>query len=269
MTVVVTPPSASVRAALEADGTLVRLRSHGALMSETGCGPCCGTSGPLPPPGARVISTANRNFRGRMGDASVSICWRRRPPAPPRPPRAGSWIPGGCREPHLAWSGPPSRRPASTRTTSSRRVGRRRRLDPHELKRWLLEGVDPDFASSVRDGDILVAGEAFGCGSAMEVAVTVVQAAGIRAVVAGASPGPTTGTPSTTDWCPWNATPPASLRAIVLSLRIGGDGVTVLNETPGVMLAPSRFPTSFSASCGPGASYPICGIHGGFQEVTA
>ena len=57
-------------------------------------------------------------------------------------------------------------------------------LDPHALKRWLLEGVDPAFSASVRPGDILVAGDAFGCGSAMEVAVTVVLAAGIRVVVA-------------------------------------------------------------------------------------
>jgi 3-isopropylmalate/(R)-2-methylmalate dehydratase small subunit len=57
-------------------------------------------------------------------------------------------------------------------------------LDPHELKRWLLESLDPAFAVSVREGDVLVADEAFGCGSAMEVAVTVVLAAGIEAVLA-------------------------------------------------------------------------------------
>ena len=57
-------------------------------------------------------------------------------------------------------------------------------IDPSVLRRYLLEDHDPAFAASVQDGDILVAGTNFGCGSAMEVAVTVVLASGIRAVVA-------------------------------------------------------------------------------------
>ena len=61
---------------------------------------------------------------------------------------------------------------------------KRETLDPHILKRWLLESVDPDFAASVEPGDILVAGDRFGTGSAMEVAVTVVLACGIECVLA-------------------------------------------------------------------------------------
>jgi len=61
---------------------------------------------------------------------------------------------------------------------------KRETLDPARLKPFILESHDPDFASSVEAGDILVAGSNFGCGSAMEVAVTVVLGAGIRAVIA-------------------------------------------------------------------------------------
>lgn len=61
---------------------------------------------------------------------------------------------------------------------------KRKTIDPSALAPYLLEGVSPAFAASVQPGDLIVAGRNFGCGSAMEVAVTVIQAAGIRAVVA-------------------------------------------------------------------------------------
>ncbi|MCD4843914.1 MAG: 3-isopropylmalate dehydratase [Methanosarcinales archaeon] len=47
-----------------------------------------------------------------------------------------------------------------------------------------MEGIDPDFSSNVRKGDIIVAGENFGCGSSREQAPLALKHAGISCVVA-------------------------------------------------------------------------------------
>ena len=58
---------------LVADGTIAKLTAMGAIVTATGCGACCGTSGVIPVDGTNVISTANRNFKARMGNATASI----------------------------------------------------------------------------------------------------------------------------------------------------------------------------------------------------
>lgn len=70
---VLTPASRDVRDALEADGTLGVFVRAGAIVTETGCGACCGTSGVIPGDGMTVLSTANRNFKARMGNRTAAI----------------------------------------------------------------------------------------------------------------------------------------------------------------------------------------------------
>jgi 3-isopropylmalate/(R)-2-methylmalate dehydratase large subunit len=70
---VVTPASSEVERQLAADGTLGKLARMGATITMPGCGACCGTSGVVPGDGMNVLSTANRNFKARMGNATASI----------------------------------------------------------------------------------------------------------------------------------------------------------------------------------------------------
>lgn len=53
-----------------------------------------------------------------------------------------------------------------------------------EMKDHAFESLDETFAPNVRPGDIIVAGENFGCGSSREQAPSVLKALGVQAVVA-------------------------------------------------------------------------------------
>ncbi|MCH8304370.1 MAG: 3-isopropylmalate dehydratase small subunit [Candidatus Marinimicrobia bacterium] len=57
-------------------------------------------------------------------------------------------------------------------------------VDPEKLAAHCLEDLDAEFASTVKEGEILVVGENFGCGSSRENAPIAIKGAGISAVVA-------------------------------------------------------------------------------------
>jgi len=57
--------------------------------------------------------------------------------------------------------------------------------DPDELASHCMEDADPEFPRKVRPGDIIVAGENFGCGSSREHAPLSIKHAKVSCVIAG------------------------------------------------------------------------------------
>jgi 3-isopropylmalate/(R)-2-methylmalate dehydratase small subunit len=55
---------------------------------------------------------------------------------------------------------------------------------PEELAKHVMEDADPEFVTKMSPGDIIVAGENFGCGSSREHAPIALKAAGVAAVIA-------------------------------------------------------------------------------------
>jgi 3-isopropylmalate/(R)-2-methylmalate dehydratase large subunit len=65
---IVAPASRSILLSAMDSGIISQLLKAGAAIVTPGCGPCVGTHAGIPSDGENVISTANRNFKGRMGN---------------------------------------------------------------------------------------------------------------------------------------------------------------------------------------------------------
>jgi methanogen homoaconitase large subunit len=69
----VIPASSEVLEQAMADGSLLTIIQAGGTLSTPGCGPCMGRHQGVLAPGEVCVSTSNRNFIGRMGDAKAEI----------------------------------------------------------------------------------------------------------------------------------------------------------------------------------------------------
>lgn len=74
---IVAPASRRVYMEAVRAGYVEALVASGAVMVAPGCGPCVGTNAGIPSDGETVLSTANRNFKGRMGNengVNIFLC---------------------------------------------------------------------------------------------------------------------------------------------------------------------------------------------------
>ncbi|OPY59881.1 MAG: 2,3-dimethylmalate dehydratase large subunit [Pelotomaculum sp. PtaU1.Bin065] len=70
---IVAPASRRIFLDAMAEGIIQTLVESDAAVVTPGCGPCVGTHNGVPSDGETVISTANRNFKGRMGNSNAEI----------------------------------------------------------------------------------------------------------------------------------------------------------------------------------------------------
>lgn len=145
---------------------------------------------------------------------------------------------------------------------SSRR--KRESLDPKVLAQHLLEDLDPAFAATVKPGDILVAGENFGCGSAMEVAATVVLGAGITAVIAPSFSRTYYRNAVNNGLLPLIAETRGIQEGELLSIEEREGRLRILRHAQGQVLEAAPFPPIMAAILSAGGLIPYFAKHGRF-----
>jgi 3-isopropylmalate/(R)-2-methylmalate dehydratase small subunit len=148
---------------------------------------------------------------------------------------------------------------------SSRR--KRDTIDEQVLKQYLLETLDPAFAATVRDGDMIVAGHNFGCGSAMEVAVTVILAAGIRAVVAQTYSRTFYRNAINNGLLPVQCDTSRFEEGDRLSVKLDGDALSVTNHTRGLALQGAPIPAAMLAILREGGLVPYVMLHRSLESI--
>jgi len=202
----VIPASKEIYLQMIEEGLTTKLMNAGASVLAVSCGPCLGTGQGIPADGYTVISTANRNFKGRMGNKEAQI-YLASPACV-----AHSAIKGGITDPRGIKANDvfPFKKEQSSTVEISKDDNRRAEVtwnyadvdnlntdqmfagnltyqvlssDPSAIMPHLFKGFDDSFSENVKSSDVIIAGENFGCGSSREHPAVGLAHAGVKAVI--------------------------------------------------------------------------------------
>jgi 3-isopropylmalate/(R)-2-methylmalate dehydratase large subunit len=199
---------ASARIYLQAinEGIAADLIEAGANLLPPSCGPCLGTGLGIPASGHTVISTANRNVPGRMGNKEARIFLASpatvayssltgvitRPggnargekfPFSVAQSKTFEIMEGENRRSNGVWNYSDVDNLNTDQMFAGKHTYNVLSSDPASIIPLLFGDFDPLFSTTAEKGDIIMAGENFGCGSSREHPSVGLAYLGIKAVI--------------------------------------------------------------------------------------
>ncbi len=211
---IVAPASQEIYLEALAKGAIHTFVEAGATILSCSCGPCLGKGQGIPADGFNIISTANRNFLGRMGNKASSV-YLASPATVAASAIAGKivdprdFLPLFVEEKETKINIRPKDEEektiviASDDNRSNKNVWNYSDVDDFNTDQMfagnltydiksaeggkivphLFKGLDEAFASQVKEGDIIIAGANFGSGSSREHPSVGLAYVGVKAVI--------------------------------------------------------------------------------------
>lgn len=210
MQLLITPASQKIYLQAVREGLVEIFLESGATILTTSCGPCLGTGQGIPADGFNVVSTANRNFLGRMGNEKASIylaspavaayCAIKGQIADPRELKQTTFkeekypftilqsktlvvAQNDNRRIKKVWNYADVDNLNTDQMFAGNLTYKVLSSDAEAIVPHLFAGFDVNFCKNAQKDDIIIAGDNFGCGSSREHPAVGLAHIGIKAII--------------------------------------------------------------------------------------